>query len=144
MLAVGCLKRSVILNPLHSLHAEAIEFFERYRTEFDSCRWTEFTSLFHEPCLTVRGDGTVRYLNSHEDAAPFFESVAQTWREEGYHRFATENFEVLPIGRTGILVTFDWIMLGEADVEIRRWRQSYQLVRIQERIQVLTSMFHGS
>ncbi len=132
------------MSTLNPLRAEAIEFFERYRTEFDNCRWTEFASLFHEPCLTVRGDGTVKHLNSHEDAAPFFESVAQKWRKEGYHRFAMDRFEVLPIGSNGLFVTFDWSMLGKDNVEIRRWRQSYQLVRIQGRIQVLTSMFHGS
>jgi hypothetical protein len=67
-----------------------------------------------------------------------------TWREEGYRRFAMDNFEVLPIGRKGILVTFDWSMLGEDNAEIRRWRQSYQLIRVQGRIRVLTSMFHGN
>jgi hypothetical protein len=47
------------------------------------------------------------------------------------------------IGEGGLLVTFDWHILGEQNRLIRQWRQSYQLVRVARKWQVLTSMFHA-
>jgi hypothetical protein len=128
---------------ISEIDEEAARFFARYRAEFDNANWPGFASLFHEPCLTVRGDGTVRYLNSRAEAAPFFKTVADAWRREGYFRFTTSNFDVVPIGRNGMLVTFDWEMLDKDDRLIRKWRQSYQLVRAGGSLQVLTSMFHA-
>lgn len=121
---------------------EAVAFFNQYRAEFDSANWAGFASLFHEPCLTVRGDGSVRAIQSRQKAASFFASVSDAWRLEGYHRFETINLDVLPIGRSGMLATFDWQMFGKDNILIRQWRQSYQLVRVEGKLQVLTSMFH--
>lgn len=92
---------------------EAIAFFERYGSEFDNGKWANFASLFHEPCLTVRADGSVKRLQSRSDTAVFFENVAASWRSDGYHRFVMKNVDVMSMRRCCALVTFDWEMLNE-------------------------------
>ena len=114
-----------------SLTEEVMAFFERYRTGFDDAHWGSFTSLLHEPFVTVRGDGSVKFLESRAEARQFFETVANTWRGEGYDRFATSNFEAMPMGRLSRLVTFDWEMLRADGSLLRKWRQSYQLILVQ-------------
>lgn len=132
------------MNASVSLVEEAVCFFKHYCNEFDSANWLGFASLFHEPCLTVRADGAVKHLDSRKEAAPFFQKVSEVWRGEGYDRFATSNFDVFSMGSNGMLVTFDWEMLDKDSRLVKKWRQSYQLVRIGGKLQVLTSMFHTS
>jgi hypothetical protein len=121
---------------------EMINFFKRYQFEFDQQNWASFAALFHEPAMSVRADGSVMLIPTHADGERLYESVANSWRTEGYARFEMENFEVLPLGQDSRLVSFDWLMLSEHGELIRRWRQSYQLIRPQGAWQVFTSTFH--
>ncbi|MEY4440043.1 MAG: hypothetical protein RIQ36_1507 [Pseudomonadota bacterium] len=119
-----------------------IDFFKRYQCEFDQQNWASFAALFHEPAMSVRADGSVMVIPTHADGARLYASVSTAWRTEGYARFETENFEVLELGESSRLVSFDWLMLSNEGDLIRRWRQSYQLIRSQESWQVFTSTFH--
>ncbi len=119
-----------------------IDFFKRYQCEFDQQNWASFAALFHEPAMSVRADGSVMVIPTHADGARLYATVSTAWRTEGYARFETENFEVLELGESSRLVSFDWLMLSNEGDLIRRWRQSYQLIRSQESWQVFTSTFH--
>jgi hypothetical protein len=121
---------------------QIIDFFKRYQCEFDQQNWASFAALFHEPAMSVRADGSVMVIPTHADGARLYASVSTAWRTEGYARFETENFEVLELGESSRLVSFDWLMLSNEGDLIRRWRQSYQLIRSQESWQVFTSTFH--
>jgi hypothetical protein len=113
------------------LTEEVMAFFERYRAEFDKAHWVAFTSLLHEPFVTVRGDGSVNFLGSRAEARQFFETVANTWRCGGHDRCATSNFEAMPMGRLSRLITFDWELLRADGSLLRKWCQSYQLILVQ-------------
>jgi len=121
---------------------DMINFFKRYQFEFDQQNWTSFAALFHEPAMSVRADGSVMLIQTHADGERLFKSVANAWRAEGYARFEMENFEALALGQDSRLVSFDWLMLSEHGELIRRWRQSYQLIRPKGAWQVFTSTFH--
>ncbi len=121
---------------------DMIDFFKRYQSEFDQQNWASFAALFHEPAMSVRADGSVMVIPTHADGARLYASVSIAWRAEGYARFEMENFEVLALGQDSRLVSFDWLMLSEHGELIRRWRQSYQLIRPQGAWQVFTSTFH--
>lgn len=123
---------------------DVMAFFRRYRTAFDEAHWVAFTSLLHEPFVTVRGDGSVKFFASRAEAQRFFETVANTWHREGYDRFTTSNFEVTPMGNLSRLVTFDWEMLRADGSLLRKWRQSYQLILVQHEWKVLGSTFHAT
>ena len=122
---------------------DAMTFFEGYSRDFDNCDWPAFTSLLYEPFVTVRGDGSVHLLQSRADARRFFENVSSGWRQEGYERCVTSKFEVMMLGRWSRLVTFDWDLLRKDRTVLRRWRQSYQLISIQQEWKVLGSTFHS-
>jgi hypothetical protein len=119
-------------------------FFERYGRDFDNRDWMAFTALLHEPFFTVRGDGSVHFLPSRDAARTFFENVSNVWRQEGYERCVTNNYEMMVLGRYSQLATFDWELLRKDETVIRKWRQSYQLIFIQQEWKVLGSTFHGT
>ena len=121
---------------------DMIDFFKRYQFEFDQQNWASFAALFHEPAMSVRADGSVMVIATQADGARLYASVSIAWRAEGYARFEMENFESLALGQDNRLVSFDWLMLSEHGELIRRWRQSYQLIRPQGAWQVFTSTFH--
>ena len=122
---------------------EVTAFFARYGTEFDSCNWPAFVALYHEPALSVRGDGSVTCLMSRADARTFFENVVAAWHLEGYQRFEARDLDVMPLGSRSLLATLDWHMLRGDGSLIRKWRQSYQLILVQQEWQVLASTFHA-
>jgi hypothetical protein len=124
------------------LMQDMIDFFKRYQSEFDQQNWASFAALFHEPAMSVRADGSVMVIPTHADGARLYASVSSAWRTEGYARFETENFEVLALGQDSRLVSFDWLMLSNEGELIRRWRQSYQVIRTNDGWQVFTSTFH--
>jgi hypothetical protein len=109
---------------------EAGTFFKRYTKFFDEENWPEFASLFHEPAMSVRGDGSVHVLAS--------------WRKESYDTFSISDMHVLPLGTLSGLVTFTWHMNASDGKVIKQWRQSYQLVRANAGWRVLCSTFHVS
>lgn len=121
---------------------DMIDFFKRYQFEFEQQNWLNFAALFYEPAMSVRADGSVMLIPTHAEGARLYESVASAWRAQGYARFETEEFEVLDLGQDSRLVSFDWLMLSAHGELIRRWRQSYQLIRAHGAWQVFTSTFH--
>lgn len=121
---------------------DMIDFFKRYQSKFDQQNWAGFAAMFHEPAMSVRADGSVMLIPTHADGARLYASVSIAWQAEGYARFETENFEVLALGQDSRLVSFDWLMLSSEGGLIRRWRQSYQVIRTKDGWQVFTSTFH--
>ena len=81
-------------------------------------------------------------IPSHAEGARFYAQVAQAWRAEGYARFDIQDVEVIEMGQDSRMVTFDWLMLRQDGSRIRRWRQSYQLIRNAQDWQVMSSTFH--
>ena len=121
---------------------DARAFLEEYVRAFDSIDGTRIAALYHEPCVTMRGDGSIHCLLSREDLARFFQRVADTYHRDGYRSSRFSNLAVTPIGGRSTLVTVDWELLRQDGSPLRQWRQSYNLVRVGSGWQILVSTFH--
>ena len=119
-------------------------FFETYTREFDSADGARIADLYHAPSITLRGDGSIHAFQTHEEIRNFFQNVADTYRSEGYRSGRFDNFTAIPIGSRSALATLDWDILREDGSPIRRWRQSYNLVRVGEQWKIMTAMVHQS
>jgi hypothetical protein len=124
------------------LESEARHFLELYGREFDSVDGARIAKLYHAPCVTMRGDGSIHSFQSVDELTRFFQGVADTYRKDGYRSSRFSNMEVVPIGARSALVTVDWELLRADDSVIRKWRQSYNLVRVDGGWQILVSTFH--
>lgn len=127
---------------LTPLETEVYAFLDLYRREFDSADGTRIAKLYHAPCVSVRGDASIHCLQSTEKVTHFFQSVADAYRREGYRSSRFSNVDVLAIGGRSALATLDWEMLRADGSVVRKWRQSYNLVRAGIEWQILLSTFH--
>jgi hypothetical protein len=121
------------------LISEARAFLSDYVALWGS---DQFASLYHAPSVTLRADSSIHCFQSREEIDRFFKGVAQTYHSEGTRRWDIHNLEVVPLGGRSALITLDWEMLREDGSSIRRWRQSYNVVRIDGKFRVLASTFH--
>ena len=125
------------------LDDEVRTFLESYNKAFASIDGARIAALYYSPCVTLRGDGSIHCLTSH-DLAAFFQNVADTYHREGYRDGRFKILQVVPIGGRSALVTVDWELLRGDGSVIRGWRQSYNLVRVKAAWQILVSTFHVS
>ena len=121
---------------------EVRAFLELYTREFDSADGPRIAKLYYPPCVTMRGDGSIHCFQSGEELTRFFQGVADTYRRDGYRSGRFSNLEVVPIGGRSALVSVDWELLRADESVIRKWRQSYNLVRTGSGWQILVSTFH--
>jgi hypothetical protein len=122
--------------------SEARAFLEEYMRAFDSMNGGGIAALYHAPCVTMRGDGSIHCLQSREELTRFFQGVADTYHRDGYRSSRFSNLGVTPIGGRSALATVDWELLREDGSVLRQWRQSYNLVRVDGAWQILVSTFH--
>lgn len=123
------------------LEDEVRIFLQSYNEAFASIDGARIAALYHSPCITLRGDGSIHSLTSN-DLAAFFQNVANTYHREGFRNGRFKILQVVPIGGRSTLVTVDWELLREDGSVIRGWRQSYNLVRMKSGWQILVSTFH--
>jgi ketosteroid isomerase-like protein len=131
------------LQKTDPLFLELDHFFNQYAHSFDSKDWRGFIAHYHEPALSIRGDGSYMLLNSRDNAKEFFQSVSTKWASEGYAQFTTRERQVHQLGNLCALVTFIWEMRRHDGSFIREWRQSYEVVRRGVNWQVVMSTFHA-
>jgi len=123
--------------------AESVRaFFEIYVRTFDAIDGKGIAALYHAPCVTVRGDGSIHCLQSQAALQAFFQRVADTYYQDGYRGSRFRDLEVVPIGARCALASLEWDLLREDGTVLRRWRQSYNLVRVGEAWRILVSTFH--
>jgi hypothetical protein len=125
-----------------TLMEEVRRFFETYATTFASIDGAAIAKLYHAPCVTVRGDGSVLCLQTREELQAFFQKVADGYYREGFRGGPFVNLAAVAIGTRSALASMDWEMLREDKTVIRRWRQSYNLLRVGTEWKILTSTFH--
>ena len=117
-------------------------FFEKYAKAFDSIDGNRIAALYHMPTVTMRGDASIHCLQPREELARFFQGVADTYYKDGYRSGKFTNLQVVPIGERSALATMDWeLQRGDGSV-LRKWRQSYNVVRVGNGWQILVSTFH--
>jgi hypothetical protein len=125
-----------------ALAEEVRGFFETYANTFASIDGAAIAKLYHAPCVTVRGDGSVLCLQTRDEVQAFFQKVADGYYREGFRSGPFVNLGVVAIGTRSVLATLDWEMLREDKTVIRRWRQSYNLLRVGTEWRILASTFH--
>jgi hypothetical protein len=127
---------------MEALTEELSLFFEQYNQAFASIDGERIAALYCVPTVTMRADGSIHCLQSREELARFFQSVAESYRREGYRNGRFKNLQIVPIGARSALATMDWELLRGDGSVIRQWRQSYNVVRHGTAWRILVSTFH--
>ena len=125
-----------------ALEAEMSDFFGRQYNEAWKFGGDEIAKLYCAPTVTVRGDGSIHCLQSREELARFFQGVLDTYKSHGQAGTTMHDLVVVPIGDRSALATMTWKMLRADGSPIREWRQSYNVVRLEDGWRILVSTFH--
>ena len=125
-----------------SLREEFSSYFKAYGERFDARSGTQIADFFCTPCMSMRGDASIHYFQSRPEIEKFFQGVADTYYEEGLRKSEIKNLEVIPIGGRSLLASMDWVFYRGDGTLLKQWRQSYNLVRIDDRWKILLSTFH--
>lgn len=126
----------------NSLVVEMSAFYKAYAEAFHARSGTQIADFYCTPCISMRGDASIHLFQSRSETEKFFQGVAGTYYEEGLRRSEIKNLEVVPIGGRTLLATMDWLFYRGDGTLLKQWRQSYNLVRIEGRWQILLSTFH--
>jgi hypothetical protein len=117
-------------------------FLKEYADAFTAIDGARIARLYHTPCVTVRGDGSIHSFQSESELRAFFEPLADAYHRDGCCGWNYENLEVCTLGARSALVTMDWQMQRQDGSTIRRWKQSYNFVTVDGRLRILASTFH--
>ena len=117
-------------------------FLKDYVAAFAANDGARIARLYHEPCVTVRADGSIHSFQSESEMQSFFRGLADTYYRDGCRGWKYENLEVSPLGGRSAVATMDWQMQREDGSAIRRWKQSYNFVVVDGRLRILASTFH--
>ena len=128
--------------PAQSIVDEALCFIREYTDVFNSRVGDRIAALYNVPCVTMRADGSIHCFQSRQEIERFFQQVADGYAKEGMHTGVFRNFSAVPMGARSVLVTVDWDMLGADGGAIRQWRQSYNLVRVDNVWRILAATIH--
>ena len=125
-----------------TLVEEVRQFLTAYNDAFETLDAVKIAIFYHAPCITVRGDGSIHSFQSMAEIEKFFGGVAAKYSADGYHGGTFYDLEVVPIGSKSVLATLTWEQWRSDKSTLRKWRQSYNLVKIQGDLRILTSTFH--
>jgi len=118
------------------------KFFDDYNRTFAGRDGTAISMFYSVPSLSMRGDGSTHCFQSREELAAFFKEVADRYEREGASGARFLDLAVQPIGGRSVLATLEWQNTRSDGSVVRKWRQSYNLIRPDDRWQIFVSTFH--
>jgi ketosteroid isomerase-like protein len=118
------------------------KFFEDYVRTFDGRDGAAISMFYHVPSLTMRADKSTHCFQSRDELATFFQAVADSYAREGNEGGRFRNLVVQSIGARSALATVEWQLMRLDGTVVREWRQSYNLIRPDDRWQIFVSTIH--
>jgi ketosteroid isomerase-like protein len=118
------------------------KFFEDYTRTFDERDGAAISMFYHVPSLTMRADMSTHCFQSREEVATFFQAVSDSYAREGNQGGRFCNLVVQSIGARSALATLEWQLKRLDGTVVREWRQSYNLIRPDDRWQIFVSTIH--
>ena len=115
---------------------------ERYREAFDAADARMIAECYHEPCVTIRGDGSFHLLPDKISTQRLLGAVADQYHREGMQRGVYSNLQIQMLGEKCALVTLDWQLLRSDGSVIRGWAQSYNVIDVNGTCYFYVSTFH--
>jgi hypothetical protein len=104
---------------------------------------TGLDRMYETPTTTLRADGSMQVLPSDAAVRTFYEGALRAYEAEGYSTCAILDVSTIPAGRHAAVLHGTWAMFRSDGSEIRRWRQTYSLVRRPDGWRIFASIVHA-
>lgn len=126
------------------LHSEAIAFFDEFAAAFRQFNGALIASRYVAPYLAMNADGSARVFGEHEEIGRYFQSVVDAYHQEGCRACRYTALHVVPLGQRCSLATLTWELLREDGSVLSAWRESYNLLRMDDCLRIFTSVDHAA
>ncbi|QQS12482.1 MAG: hypothetical protein IPK81_23920 [Rhodospirillales bacterium] len=117
-------------------------FFDQFNDAFASFKGERVAALYHAPGIALRGGGAIDVVPTTRAIATFFQAALDEYHREGARTCAWRDLSVVEMGSKAVLATVTWALLDAAGANVRTWRQSYNLVRVDDGWRVYASTYH--
>jgi hypothetical protein len=121
---------------------QAKVFFDEFVEAFATFDGNEIARRYRVPYLAVQAEGTGRVFQTRAAIAEYFQRIVDGYQSGGCRSCRYGDLEVTAIGRDAALGTVTWDLLRAEGSAITSWRESYLLVRADERLETLASIDH--
>jgi hypothetical protein len=125
-----------------TLRDEITAFFDDFVAAFHTFDGARVATRYGVPGIALRGDGSIQTVQSRAEVERFFQAAVDGYRRDGCRGIRFTDLDVVPMGERSALGTVTWELLREDGTVLRRWRQSYNLVRIDAGWQIMASTYH--
>ena len=125
-----------------ALPDEIAGFFDDFVEAFGSFNGGRIAARYFVLGVALRGDGSIQSLQSRAEVERLFQSAVDSYHRDGCRSIRFKDLDVVPMGGRSVLGTVTWELLREDHTVLQRWRQSYNLVRVEEGWQILASTYH--
>ena len=109
---------------------EIEEFFHRYARAAEAMNADDLARLHHAPCIKIHGDGAIECLSTHDAVREFFQALAGKYAARDHSGGRFLDCEVKPLGTAAALASLTWEQFRSDGSIYRRFRRSYNLVRV--------------
>lgn len=123
--------------------SEAIEaFFQNYWSAAAAMDAEALASMHHTPCVKVHTDGRIECLLTHDNVRAFFEDLGRKYAERDHGKSSWSDLLQTPIGSAAVLASITWEQFRKDGSLYRRFRRSYNLLRIGNDWKILAAIAH--
>src|SRR6266851_5752045 len=124
------------------LAAEINEFFNDFVRAFCTFDGTRIAERYYAPGIALRANGSIDVMQTRQDIEKIFQAAVDGYHRDGCRGIRFKDLDVVPMGERAVLGTVTWELLREDGSVLRRWRQSYNLVRVEAGWKIFASTHH--
>lgn len=125
------------------LENEAKLYFERFVDAFSTFDGSVVAKLFTTPYLAVDATGESNVFSTTTDIADYFQSYLDSYKSDGCVSCSFHDLEEFATGSNSAVLTVSWKLLRADKTEVSSWRESYNVLRLNNEIRAYASVDHA-
>jgi len=125
-----------------AVSADIEAFFRSYASAAEAMNAEALASLHHAPCLKVHGDGRVECLLTHDMVRAFFEELGGRYETRDHGESHFHDLQATALGSAAALASVTWEQFRKDGSMYRRFRRSYNLIRVGGDWKILAATAH--
>lgn len=122
--------------------SEISGFFDDFVAAFATFSGERVAILYTVPFVGCHGGGELTCLPTRQAVAASFQDGLDGYRRAGCRACRYSHLAVVPMGRASALGTVTWELLDGRRRTLKRWRESYNLLRVDGGWRVFASTDH--
>lgn len=125
------------------LQSGTAKFFDDFVEAFGRFDGDLIAARYAAPYLAMQADCSTRLFVENQEISRYFQSVVDSYHQQGCRSCRYSNLEVVALGYFCSLATMTWELLTAEDNVLSEWRESYSLMRVAEGLRIFASVDHA-